>query len=166
MTVNTQKITNAPKVTIQFLGAAGTVTGSKFLIQTESKRILVDCGLFQGLKELRLLNWGKLPVDVAQIDIVLLTHGHLDHTGYLPRLVKDGFCGQIWGTIPTLQIAKIILEDSARIQEEDTKRANEKGFSKHHPALPLYDTADVEKTLPNFYPQQADQWIENGPSGQ
>jgi metallo-beta-lactamase family protein len=159
MDIDKQKMANAPKVKIHFLGAAGTVTGSKFLIQTASKQILVDCGLFQGLKELRLLNWSKLPVDVSQIDIVLLTHGHLDHTGYLPRLVKDGFSGQIWGTAPTLQIAKIILEDSARIQNEDAKRANEKGFSKHHPAIPLYDIADVEKTLPNFYPQQPDQWI-------
>lgn len=159
MDMDKQEVTDVAKVTIQFLGAAGTVTGSKFLIQTASKQILVDCGLFQGLKELRLLNWGKLPVNVSQIDIVLLTHGHLDHAGYLPRLVKDGFKGQIWGTAPTLQIAKIILEDSARIQEEDAKRANEKGSSKHHPAVPLYDTADVEKTLPNFYPQQPDQWI-------
>ena len=159
MDMDKQTTTNEQNVTIQFLGAAGTVTGSKFLIQTASKQILVDCGLFQGLKELRLLNWSKLPVDVSQIDLVLLTHGHLDHTGYLPRLVKDGFKGQIWGTVPTLQVAKIILEDSARIQEEDAKRANENGSSKHHPAVPLYDMTDVEKTLPNFYAQQLDQWI-------
>ena len=113
MGTDKQKEINTPEITIQFLGAAGTVTGSKFLIRTATKQILVDCGLFQGLKELRLLNWSKLPVDVPNIDIVLLTHGHLDHTGYLPRLVKDGFHGQIWGTAPTLQIAKIILEDSA-----------------------------------------------------
>lgn len=159
MDMDKQTTTNEQNVTIQFLGAAGTVTGSKFLIQTASKQILVDCGLFQGLKELRLLNWNKLPVDVSQIDLVLLTHAHLDHTGYLPRLVKDGFKGQIWGTVPTLQVAKIILEDSAMIQEEDAKRANEKGSSKHHPAVPLYDMTDVEKTLPNFYAQQLDQWI-------
>ena len=157
--MNKQQEVSTPEVKIQFLGAAGTVTGSKFLIQAASKQILVDCGLFQGLKELRLLNWSKLPVDVQNIDMVLLTHGHLDHTGYLPRLVKEGFSGQIWGTAPTLQIAKIILEDSARIQEEDAKRANEKGFSKHHPAIPLYDSADVVKTLPNFFPQPPDQWI-------
>lgn len=146
-------------IKIQFLGAAGTVTGSKYLVQAAGRQILVDCGLFQGLKELRLLNWSKLPVDAQHIDLVLLTHGHLDHTGYLSRLVKDGFDGQIWGTAPTLQIAKIILEDSARIQEEDAKRANEKGFSKHNPALPLYDMADVEKTLPKCFPQQPDEWI-------
>lgn len=152
-------MSNSSKIAIQFLGAAGSVTGSKFLIKSAGKQILIDCGLFQGLKELRSLNWNSLPVDVSKIDIVLLTHGHLDHSGYLPRLVKDGFNGQIWGTAPTLQITKIILEDSARIQEEDAHRANEKGFSKHHPAVPLYDMADVGKTLPNFCPQQPDQWI-------
>ena len=147
---------------IHFLGAAGTVTGSKYLIETPDKNILVDCGLFQGLKELRLLNWSGLSFGAAKIDIVLITHGHLDHVGYLPRLVKDGFTGQILGTAPTLEVAKIILEDSARIQEEDADRANERGFSKHKPALPLYDTKDVKKTLPLFYPQPLDEWIEIG----
>ncbi len=148
------------EIKIQFLGAAGTVTGSKYFIQTRYKNILIDCGLFQGLKELRELNWNNLPIDVSKIDIVLLTHGHLDHTGYLPRLVKEGFLGHIWGTAPTLEIAKIILEDSARIQEEDAERANAEGFSKHKPAKPLYDTKDVEKTLPLFRSQQLDKWIE------
>ena len=138
---------------MHFLGAAGTVTGSKYLIETEGKNILVDCGLFQGLKELRLLNWESLPFNVAKIDIVLLTHGHLDHVGYLPRLVREGFSGEIWGTEPTLAIAKIILEDSARIQEEDAERANAEEFSKHKPAKPLYDTEDVKKTLPLFRSQ-------------
>jgi metallo-beta-lactamase family protein len=147
---------------IHFLGAAGTVTGSKYLIETPDKNILVDCGLFQGLKELRLLNWSGLSFGAAKIDIVLITHGHLDHVGYLPRLVKDGFTGQILGTAPTLEVAKIILEDSARIQEEDADRANERGFSKHKPALPLYDTKDVKKTLPLFYPQPLDEWIKIG----
>jgi metallo-beta-lactamase family protein len=151
---------NKNKIEIQFLGAAGTVTGSKYLIQTNDKKILVDCGLFQGLKKLRLLNWDNLPLNVANIDIVLLTHGHLDHVGYLPRLVNQGFAGPIWGTIPTLEIAKIILEDSARIQEEDAERANAEGFSKHKPAKPLYNTKDVEKTLPLFRPQELDKWIE------
>ena len=148
------------KIKIHFLGAAGTVTGSKYLIETQDKNILVDCGLFQGLKELRLLNWKSLPFNVARIDMVLLTHGHLDHVGYLPRLVSEGFSGDIWGTEPTLEIAKIILEDSARIQEEDAERANAEGFSKHKPAKPLYDTKDVEKTLPFFHPQPLDKWIE------
>ncbi|MDQ3108682.1 MAG: MBL fold metallo-hydrolase [Bacteroidota bacterium] len=147
-------------IKIQFLGAAGTVTGSKYLIQTPTKNILVDCGLFQGLKKLRLLNWDKLPVNVPKIDMVLLTHGHLDHVGYLPRLVTQGFEGPVWGTEPTLEIAKIILEDSARIQEEDAERANAEGFSKHKPAKPLYDTKDVENTLPLFHPQPLDKWIE------
>ncbi|MCE9539574.1 MAG: MBL fold metallo-hydrolase [Bacteroidetes bacterium] len=145
---------------IHFLGAAGTVTGSKYLIETQGKNILIDCGLFQGLKELRLLNWEKLPFNVAKIDMVLVTHGHLDHVGYLPRLVKEGFSGEILGTAPTLDIAKIILEDSARIQEEDAERANLEGFSKHKPAKPLYDTKDVIKTLPLFRPQPLDKWIE------
>lgn len=150
------------KIKIHFLGAAGTVTGSKYLIETQDKTILVDCGLFQGLKELRLLNWKSLPFNVAKIDMVLLTHGHLDHVGYLPRLVSEGFSGEIWGTEPTLEIAKIILEDSARIQEEDAERANAEGFSKHKPAEPLYDTKDVKKTLPLFRPQPLDKWIEIG----
>jgi len=145
---------------LHFLGAAGTVTGSKYLIETGYKNILVDCGLFQGLKELRLLNWKTLAFSAAKIDIVLLTHGHLDHVGYLPRLVKEGFSGRIFGTTPTLEVAKIILEDSARIQEEDAERSNEKGFSKHKPALPLYDSKDVKKTLSHFYPQPLDEWIE------
>jgi len=147
-------------ITIQFLGAAGTVTGSKYLIRTDEKNILVDCGLFQGLKKLRLLNWEPLPFDPSKIDMVLLTHGHLDHTGYLPRLVKDGFKGLIHGTIPTLDVTKVILKDSAKIQEEDAERANNKGYSKHHPAKPLYDLKDVEKTLPFFSPQPLDEWIE------
>lgn len=147
-------------IKIQFLGAVETVTGSKYLIQTNDKNILVDCGMFQGLKKLRLLNWVPLPFNVSKIDIVLLTHGHLDHTGYLPRLVNAGFSGPIWGTAPTLEIAKIILEDSAKIQEEDAARANAKGYSKHKPAKPLYDLKDVEKTLPHFTPQPLDKWIE------
>ncbi len=151
---------NIAGTSIQFLGAAGTVTGSKYFITTLRKKILIDCGMFQGLRELQSLNWQPLPVAITDIDMVLLTHGHLDHTGYLPRLVKDGFAGQIWCTAPTLQITKIILEDCARIQEEDAARANEKGYSKHNPAVPLYDVADAERTIPLLYPQQPDIWIE------
>lgn len=147
-------------IKIQFLGAVETVTGSKYFIQTNDKNILVDCGMFQGLKKLRLLNWEPLPFNVAKIDMVLLTHGHLDHVGYLPRLVGEGFSGEIWGTEPTLDIAKVILEDSAKIQEEDAERANAEGFSKHKPAKPLYDTKDVKKTLPLFRPKPLDKWIE------
>jgi metallo-beta-lactamase family protein len=148
------------KVKIRFLGAAGTVTGSKYFIQTATKKILLDCGLFQGIKELRELNWQKLPLNESEIDLVLLTHGHLDHTGYLPRLVKDGFSGPVWATSPTVEIAKIILEDSAKIQEEDAERANKEGFSKHKQAEALYTCKDVEKVIPLFVPQPLDKWIE------
>ncbi len=151
---------NSTPFTIQFLGASGTVTGSKYLIETDDTKILIDCGLFQGLKELRDLNWKSLPLNAAEIDVVLLTHGHLDHTGYLPKLVDDGFTGHIIGTQPTLEITKIILADSARIQEEDAEKANKEGSSKHSPAKPLYNLKDVEKTLPLFYPAPLDQWIE------
>lgn len=147
-------------ITIHFLGASGTVTGSKYLIKALGKNILVDCGLFQGLKELRMLNWEYPPVNMSEIDVVLLTHGHLDHCGYLPRLVKGGFNKRIMAVKPTLEVVKIILEDSARIQEEDAERANRYGYSKHKPALPLYDSDDVKKTLEHFYPQQEDRWID------
>lgn len=145
--------------TIQFLGAAGTVTGSKYLIRALGKTILVDCGLFQGLKQLRQLNWQPLPISGHEIDLVLLTHGHLDHCGYLPRLIHDGFVGKILGTELSLAVSKVILEDSARIQEEDTLRANREKFSKHNPAQPLYTVEDVEQTLAHFSAQPLDQWI-------
>lgn len=148
-----------PKITIKFLGAAGTVTGSKYLVETPEKKIMIDCGLFQGLKELRQLNWQQLPINTEAVDLVLLTHGHLDHTGYLPRFVKEGFSGAIWGTAPTLDITKIILEDSARIQEEDAEKANKEGFSKHDPALPLYNCDDVKNVLPLLIAQPLDEWI-------
>ncbi len=151
---------NNRKVTIQFLGAAGTVTGSKYLVKVFDKTILVDCGLFQGIKKLRMLNWSKLPIKGSDIDIVLLTHGHLDHVGFLPMLVKDGFKGKILCTVPTQQITKIILEDSARIQEEDAFQANQEGYSKHKPALPLYNIKDVNNTLPLFETHPLDTRIE------
>lgn len=147
------------KINIHFLGAAGTVTGSKYLVDTGDKKILIDCGLFQGLKELRLKNWEYPPVNVADIDAVLLTHGHMDHTGYLPRLVKQGFNGPIYGTNPTLDIARIILNDSAKIQEQEAERANKEGYSKHNPAEPLYDVKDVEKTIPYFKGVPTSQWL-------
>ncbi len=144
---------------INFLGAANTVTGSKFLIETSEKNIMIDCGMFQGLKVLRELNWTNLPIDVSTIDVVLLTHGHLDHVGYLPRLVKQGFQGQIIGTAPTLAIAEIILMDSAKIHEEDAKKANEENFSNHHPALPFYTVQDAEKSIRLFQTEMVDKWI-------
>ncbi|MFC5271982.1 MBL fold metallo-hydrolase RNA specificity domain-containing protein [Adhaeribacter terreus] len=154
---------NPDRISVKFLGAAGTVTGSKYLVKAFGKTILIDCGLFQGIKKLRELNWAKFPVDPGTIDLVVLTHGHLDHVGYLPRLVKAGYENEIWGVGPTLQVAKIILEDSGKIQEEAANAANEKGFSKHHPALPLYDLEDVAKTVPFFTEKLLDQWHEISP---
>ena len=145
---------------IHFLGAAETVTGSKYLLEFPGTNILVDCGMFQGVKKLRELNWQYLPVDANAIDLVVLTHGHMDHTGFLPRLLKMGYRGPIWGTAPTLDIAEIILRDSAKIQEEDAQRANKKGYSKHQPAKPLYTTKDVEKTLSFFTDKPEGSWIE------
>ena len=138
------------KLKIHFFGASGTVTGSKYYLETEEVKILVDCGLFQGVKELREHNWERLPVDVSEMDYVLLTHGHLDHCGYLPLLVRHGFRGKILGTEPTLEIARIILEDSAKIQEEEAERANEEHYSKHDPALPLYTKEEAAFALKFF----------------
>jgi metallo-beta-lactamase family protein len=146
-------------VKIHFLGASGVVTGSKFLIETTEKNILIDCGMFQGLKELRELNWKDLTVNVQTIDVVLLTHGHLDHVGYLPRLVQQGFKGVIIGTAPTLAIAEIILKDSAKIHEEEAEKANKENYSKHNPALPFYTLKDVEKTIKLFQVELIDKWI-------
>ncbi|MBL8003070.1 MAG: MBL fold metallo-hydrolase [Flavobacteriales bacterium] len=147
-------------VSIQFLGASsGIVTGSKYLVRTPGINILVDCGLFQGDKRSRALNWEAPPVDVAGIDLVLLTHGHLDHTGFLPRLVNLGFKGRILATGPTLKIAEIILKDTAKIQEEEAERANREGYSKHLPAKPLYDLKDVERTAALFEEITEGEWI-------
>mgnify|MGYP000205048769 CR=1 FL=1 len=145
-------------VKIAFLGGAGTVTGSKFLITTHSKKILVDCGLFQGIKEDRLLNWQPFPIDPRSIDAVLLTHAHLDHTGYLPLLTKNGFSGPIFCSFPTAHLTELILLDSAKIQMEDAGFENENHLSKHHPALPLYDTDDVRNLLAQIKPLNLDQW--------
>ena len=132
------------------LGGAGTVTGSKHLLTCGDTRILVDCGLFQGLKNLRELNWQHLPVNPRDIDAVVLTHAHLDHCGYLPRLVVDGFTGPIYATPSTRDLAELIMLDSAWLQEKDAEYANRKGFSKHKPALPLYRVVDAERTLKQF----------------
>lgn len=132
---------------LHFLGAAGTVTGSKFVLEVDGYRAMIDCGLFQGLKQLRLLNWEPLPLNPASINDVVLTHAHIDHTGYLPRLVRDGFHGTVYATKATADLLTIMLPDSARIQEEDAEYANRKGFSKHHPALPLYTERDAKAAL-------------------
>lgn len=144
---------------MQFLGAAGTVTGSKYLIELLDQKLLIDCGLFQGLKELRLLNWQMLPFDASSLDAVILTHGHLDHVGYLPLLVKQGFKGKIHATEPTIEIAKLILLDSAKIQEEDAERANHFGYSKHKPAKPLYTSEEAEAVFPMFQQEILDKWV-------
>ena len=146
------------KIKVRFFGAAGTVTGSKFLIETPQHSILIDCGMFQGLKELREQNWKDLPIDPSTIDIVLLTHGHLDHTGYLPRLVKQGFRGKIIGTSPTLAIAKIILLDSGKIHEEEAERANKEGYSKHQPAQPFYTINEAKYTIRYFQSAEKNKW--------
>lgn len=133
--------------TLHFLGAARTVTGSRFLLDTAQARVLVDCGLFQGLKDLRLRNWEPLPVDPRSLHAVLLTHAHLDHSGFLPALVRSGFAGPVFCSRNTAALAAVLLPDSARIQEEDAAYANRKGFSKHAPALPLYTEEDAQKAL-------------------
>lgn len=140
-------MTQVETASITFLGAAGTVTGSKFLVSAGDSRILVDCGLFQGLKELRLKNWEPLEVDPASIDAVVLTHAHLDHCGYLPRLVKDGFRGKVFATENTAKLVDVILRDSARIQVEDAAYAARKKFSKHNPPQPLYDENDADRAI-------------------
>lgn len=137
-------------LTLTCLGGAGTVTGSKHLLTCGNARIMVDCGLFQGLKNLRELNWQRLPSDPREIDAVVLTHAHLDHCGYLPRLLLDGFYGDIFSTSATRDLAELILLDSAWIQEKDAEYANRKGFSKHKPAQPLYRVRDAERTVALF----------------
>lgn len=137
-------------LTLTSLGGAGTVTGSKHLLTNGDKRILIDCGLFQGLKNLRELNWEPLPVAPSSIDAVVLTHAHLDHSGYLPKLVRDGFRGRIYSTSATRDVAELILKDSGHLQEKDAEYANRKGFSKHKPTLALYGIRDAERSLELF----------------
>jgi metallo-beta-lactamase family protein len=133
--------------TLRFLGGAGTVTGSKFVLTHGDTRIMVDCGLFQGLKALRQTNWKSLPVEANSIDAVVLTHAHLDHSGYLPRLVRDGFSGRVLCTAATRELTAVILRDSAHLQERDAELANRYGFSRHHPALPLYGQHEAERAI-------------------
>jgi metallo-beta-lactamase family protein len=149
-------------VQLTFLGAAGTVTGSKYLLEAGGTRILVDCGLYQGVKQLRLRNWAALPVDPASIDSVLLTHAHLDHSGYLPALVRDGFAGPVFCSEPTRALCEILLPDAAYLQEEDAGYANRKGFSKHHPALPLYTAADAQAAVSRLVPIGFGAWRDVG----
>jgi metallo-beta-lactamase family protein len=139
--------------TVQFLGAAGTVTGSAHLVRANGRAVLLDCGLFQGLKELRLRNWREFPFDPRAIDGVVLSHAHVDHTGRLPLLVRQGFRGPVYCTPATRGLAEIMLPDAAYLQEEEAERANRRGYSKHHPALPLYTVADAEAVMPLLAPR-------------
>jgi metallo-beta-lactamase family protein len=139
-------------ISITFLGAARTVTGSKHLVESNGVRVLVDAGLFQGLKELRERNWQDLPVRADSIDAIVLTHAHLDHCGYLPRLVMQGFRGRVFCTQGTQDLCRIVLPDSGRIQEEDAELANRHGFSKHKPALPLYRETDAFRAVSQLQP--------------
>lgn len=152
-------------LTLCSLGAAGTVTGSKHLLESGGRRVLVDCGLFQGVKNLRELNWEPLAVEPASIDAVVITHAHLDHTGYLPRLVREGFRGPIVSTEATGAVASIILRDSAYLQERDAAFLNKHKASKHRPALPLYDGEDAERTMDLFqtHPFERQFTLEAGP---
>lgn len=149
---------------LSFLGAAGTVTGSKFLVENADHRILVDCGLFQGFKTLRLRNWAPFPINPRHINAVVLTHAHLDHTGYLPLLVKHGFAGPIFCSESTAAFCKILLPDAGHLQEKDAEYANRHGFSKHKPALPLYTLDDAVRVLERLKPIAFDQ-TQNIPGG-
>jgi len=144
---------------ITFHGAARTVTGSKYLLEAGGARVLVDCGMFQGLKKLRERNWAPAAFDAKTLDAVVLTHAHLDHTGYLPRVVKEGFQHQVYCSPATAKLAELILFDSAKIQEYDAKYANKKGYSKHKPALPLYDGQDVQQTIKQFRETPRGKWF-------
>jgi metallo-beta-lactamase family protein len=138
---------SAAAPTLQFLGGAGTVTGSKYLVRTDEAAVLIDCGLFQGLRELRERNWEPTAFDPAAIDAVVVTHAHVDHCGYLPRLVAAGYRGPVFMTTATAELARIVLPDCAHLLEEEAAYANRKGFSRHHPALPLYTQDDAWRAL-------------------
>jgi len=146
--------------TLAFHGAAETVTGSKYLLEAGRSRVLIDCGLFQGLKELRLRNWERLPFPPSSVDAVVLTHAHIDHIGYLPRLARDGFRGPIYATPATEALAELLLLDSAHNQEEEAEYANRKGYTKHKPALPLYSAHDVKRAMSRFRTVHRDEWFE------
>lgn len=146
--------------TLQFLGAAGGVTGSKFLFTNNSDQVLIDCGLFQGLKELRLRNWAPLPIDLAHLSSVVLTHAHIDHSGYLPRIVAKGFRGPVYATPGTCDLLGVMLPDAAHLQEEEARYANRKGYSKHSPALPLYTLEDAEAALKLLRPVRVGEKVE------
>jgi len=137
-------------VRLKFLGGAGSVTGSKYLLEAGSKRYLIDCGLFQGLKELRLRNWDSFPVEPSTIDAVILTHAHIDHSGYLPRLYREGYAGQVYCTEATASLLAILLPDAGRLQQEEASFARKKGYSKHTSPQPLFTEADAKNVIPKL----------------
>ena len=145
---------------LQFLGAAGGVTGSKYLFSCNGDQVLLDCGLFQGLKELRLRNWAPLPIDLARLRGVILTHAHIDHSGYLPRLVAKGYKGPVFASPGSCDLLRVMLPDAAHLQEEEARYANRKGYSKHTPALPLYTIEDAERTLRLMRPTRNGEAVE------
>ena len=148
---------------LTFLGAARTVTGSKYLLEHDGQRVLFDCGLFQGLKELRLRNWDEFPVPPSSLDAVVLTHAHLDHVGYLPRLTAQGYKGRVFCTPGTKDLCQLVLPDAGRIQEEDARQANKHGYSKHDPALPLFGESDALRALTYLQPLGFERPIEVAP---
>lgn len=148
---------------IRFLGAAGTVTGSRYLLTHENTRILIDCGLFQGVKAIRSRNWRPFPLHPREIQAVVLTHAHLDHSGYLPRLMREGFHGHVWCTPATKQLSEILLIDSGNLQEEDARHANRFGYSKHEPAEPLYTADDAAKVMRQFHTMDYGHPVRIGP---
>lgn len=145
---------------VQFIGATGTVTGSKYLIKYDRYRILIDCGLFQGIKNVRRRNWADLPFEASALDAVLLTHAHIDHSGYLPALMKRGYHGPVYSSPATRDLCKVLLPDAGFLQEEDAKYANRKKFSRHDPAEPLYTEEDARKVLKQFHPVDVKQVFE------
>lgn len=145
-------------IQLSFHGATGTVTGSKYLLTVNDRKVLIDCGMYQGRRELRQRNWQKLPFDPKELDAVIITHGHIDHIGYLPKLVKEGFTGRIYMTPPTIELAKILLRDTAHIQEEDAEYRNRKGLTRHKEALPLYTAEDVKKIYNQFARVNFNEW--------
>jgi metallo-beta-lactamase family protein len=145
---------------LTFLGAARTVTGSKYLVEHDGRRVLLDCGLFQGLKDLRTRNWEPFPIPPPSLDAVVLTHAHLDHVGYLPRLIAQGYTGRVFCTAGTMELAGLVLPDSGRIQEEDARQANRHHYTRHAPALPLYDETDAQRALTHLQPVGYDRELE------
>jgi len=155
--MNSQRSDSPARLT--FHGAAETVTGSKYLLEAAGARVMIDCGLFQGAKRLRLMNWDKPQFDAARLDAIVLTHAHLDHTGYLPRMGRHGYSGPVYGTDATEELTRLILFDSAKNQQRDAEYANRKGFSKHKPALPLYNGRDVERVMRQFRRRRRGEWF-------